>query len=83
MLTLASALLILQVTLDARSMTAGLPLPAIISEVRELWQPYLDVVFRTAADPVTACDGRVAAAHHRPGRCGSRDAKRRHVTRLD
>ena len=57
MLTLASALLILPVTLDARSITAGLPLPAIISEARELWQPYLDVVFRTAADPVTACDG--------------------------
>jgi hypothetical protein len=40
MLTLASALLTLQVTGDARSMTGGLPLPAILAEARELWQPY-------------------------------------------
>jgi hypothetical protein len=55
MLTLAAAILTLQVTLDARSRIADLPMPAIVGEVREVWKPYLDVVFRTESDPVTAC----------------------------
>jgi hypothetical protein len=54
MLTLAAATLILQVTLDARSMVADLPIPSILGEVRELWKPYLDVVFRTDAETVCA-----------------------------
>jgi hypothetical protein len=55
MLTLPSMLLVLQVVLDARSTVPGLPMPAIVNEVRELWKPYLDVVFRTEADADAMC----------------------------
>jgi hypothetical protein len=55
MLTLASVMLTLQVTLDAQSRIADLPISAILGEVHELWKPYLEVVFRTEADPETSC----------------------------
>jgi hypothetical protein len=58
MLVLASAMLILQVTVEARSGTGDLPMASIVREVHQLWQPYLNVVFRTGADSSAGC-GRV------------------------
>lgn len=55
MLSLAAVMLVLQVTVDGRSMVTGLPMPAILGEVRELWKPYLDIVFRDDSDTEPAC----------------------------
>jgi hypothetical protein len=55
MLLLTSAMLIVQMTVDVRSTVADLPISAILTEVRELWRPYLDVAFRSEADPEAGC----------------------------
>jgi hypothetical protein len=55
MLMLTSAMLIVQMTVDARSTVADLPIPGILTEVRELWKPYLTVAFRSEADPEAGC----------------------------